>query len=76
VGQIKLSMEAIDAGSPFRRAGHALVYGICVIYLGITPPSPEKEVRFLVLVLAVIVGLAIMGTLFGLFLVQIVFKRS
>ena len=68
-------MEAIDDGNPFRRAAHALVYGICVIYLGITPPTPEREVRFLALVLVVIIGLAIIGTLFGLLLIQIVFKR-
>lgn len=67
-------MEATNTGSPFRRATHALVYGICVIYLGITPPSPEKEPRFLALVFAAIIGLAIMGTLFGLFLIRIVFK--
>jgi hypothetical protein len=62
-------------GSISQRIAHGFVYGICVIYLGITPPPPEKELRFMALVAVAVVGLAMMGLAFGWFLIQIVFKR-
>jgi hypothetical protein len=62
-------------GSISQRIAHGFVYGICVIYLGITPPPPEKELRFMALVAVAVVGLAMMGLVFGWFLIQIVFKR-
>jgi hypothetical protein len=62
-------------GSILHRIAHGFVYGICVIYLGITPPPPEKEFRFMALVAVAVVGLAMMGLAFGWFLIQMVFKR-
>jgi hypothetical protein len=62
-------------GNIFQRIAHAFVYGICVIYLGITPPPPEKELRFMALVAVVTLLLATMGVLFGWFLIQVIFKR-
>jgi hypothetical protein len=64
-----------QSGSMLHRAAHGFVYGICVIYLGITPPSPEKELRFMALVALVTVALAAMGLAFGWFLVHTMFKR-
>jgi hypothetical protein len=72
----KLYMESANQpDSIFHRIAHGFVYGICVIYLGITPPPPEKELRFMSVVAVVIVLLAMMGVLFGWFLIQMVFKR-
>jgi hypothetical protein len=64
-----------QSGSIFHRLAHGFVYGICVIYLGITPPPPEKELRFMAVVAVVTFLLATMGVLFGWFLIQMVFKR-
>jgi hypothetical protein len=69
-------MEPIPQGGRIsQRIAHGFVYGICVIYLGITPPPPEKELRFMALVAVAVVGLAMMGLAFGWFLIQMVFKR-
>jgi hypothetical protein len=64
-----------QSGSIIHRIAHGFVYGICVIYLGITPPPPERELRFMVLVAVAVAGLAMMGLAFGWFLIQTVFKR-
>jgi len=42
--------SAHQPGSIFGRILHGFVYGICVVYLGITPPPPEKEFRFMAMV--------------------------
>ena len=64
-----------QSGTSFRRIAHGFVYGICVVYLGITPPPPEKELRFMAVVAVFTLLLATMGVLFGWFLMQMVFKR-
>jgi Sec-independent protein secretion pathway component TatC len=66
---------APQPGNSIRRAVHGIVYGICSGYLGITPPLPEKELRFLGLLVSVLVVLAMAGALFGWYLMQAVFKR-
>jgi hypothetical protein len=71
-----LHMEPTPQASHiFHRIAHGFIYGICVICLGITPPPPEKELRFMAVVAVVILLFAPMGVLFGWFLIQRVFKR-
>jgi hypothetical protein len=60
---------------PFRRALHGFVYGVCTGYFGITPPPPEKELRFLGLLAAVLALLAVLGAGFGWLLIGMVFQR-
>ncbi len=58
----------------FDRAVHLFVYGICSAYFGITPPPKEKELRFLGLLLGTVIVIALLGTLFGWYLIQAVTK--
>jgi hypothetical protein len=72
----KLGMESGNQpGGLFRRALHGFVYGICTGYFGITPPAPEKELRFLGWFAAVLALLALVGAGFGWLLIGMVFKR-
>jgi hypothetical protein len=72
----KLRMESgSQPAGLFRRALHGFVYGICTGYFGITPPPPEKELRFLGWFAAVLALLALLGAGFGWLLIGMVFKR-
>jgi hypothetical protein len=70
-----MGMEsAVHSRNPVRRALHMFVYGLCSAYLGITPPAPEKEFRFLGALLAVLAALFIAGAIFAWYLLPVVFQ--
>ncbi len=72
---LKSDMEpAPQSGNIFHRAVHIFVYGLCSVYFGITPPPEEKELRFMGLLLGAVIVLAMLGTLFGWYLIQAVTK--
>ena len=64
--------SASQPGSIFSRGVHIFVYGICSAYFGITPPPKEKELRFMGILFGVIIVIAVLGTLFGWYLIQAV----
>lgn len=66
--------SAFHPPSVVRRALHSFVYGLCSAYLGITPPSREKEFRFLALFAAALAALFMGGAILAWYLMQIVFK--
>ena len=66
--------SAVPSPNLFRRGLHMLVFGLCSAYLGITPPPPEREFRFLAAFASVLVVLFIGGAIFAWYLIQIVFK--
>lgn len=67
--------SAVQSRNPVRRALHMFVYGLCSAYLGITPPAPEKEIRFLAALLAVLAALFIGGAIFAWYLLPVVFRN-